>query len=223
MATLYLVATPIGNLKDITLRALDTLKAVDVILCEDTRTTLKLLGKYGIKKRLMVHENHNETESAEGIIKLLNDGKNLAIVSESGTPIISDPGFTVVRKIKETTEHNVVSIPGASAITTALTASGLPPYPFTFIGFLPKTVKFHKVLDKYIARKETFLFFESPRRIKSVLDYIAQKYPIASVCIARELTKIHEQIVTKKATEIAQLLGNEIPLKGEFTVVVLSE
>lgn len=220
MSKLYIVSTPIGNLKDITLRALDVFRDVSHIFCEDTRTTGSLLAKYGIKNNLHRYDTINEKVSAPGILNLLNQGLDCAIVSDGGTPIISDPGFEVVRVIKDDGKHTIIPIPGASAVLTALVASGLPPTPFVFLGFLGKKETQLTIIDKYIEEENTVIFYESPKRIARTCEYIANKFPTSNVCIARELTKLHEQIITQKAKEIISLLENQIAIKGEFTVIV---
>ncbi|HOU76348.1 MAG TPA: 16S rRNA (cytidine(1402)-2'-O)-methyltransferase [Candidatus Dojkabacteria bacterium] len=220
MSKFYIVSTPIGNLKDITLRAIDVLRDVKHIFCEDTRTTGSLLAKYGIKNNLHRYDTINEKVSAPGIINLLNQGLDCALVSDGGTPIISDPGFEVVRLIKSTTSHTIIPIPGASAILSALVASGLPPTPFVFLGFLGKKESQLMEINKHIEDDNTVIFYESPKRIVRTCKYIASKFPSAYVCIARELTKLHEQIITNTAKDTVLLLGNQISIKGEFTVIV---
>lgn len=217
---LYIVSTPIGNLKDITVRALDVLKSVDYVFCEDTRVTSRLLSKYGISTKLRRHDNFKEQVSAKGIVKLLDDGHDVAIVSDGGTPVMSDPGYRAINLVIKKGEHKVVVVPGASAILTALVASGLPPTPFTFLGFLPKGKESQKVLQKYLLTGDTIIFFESPKRVKTTLEYISSKFPTTEICIAREMTKLFEQTKTGKINEVLTLLGKEIPEKGEFTFVV---
>ena len=174
MSKLFIVATPIGNLKDISLRALRVLKEVDLILCEDTRETKKLLDKYGIKKELLSYHSHSKLSKVEKIFELLGEGKNLALVSDAGTPGISDPGTVLVSKIKEKFGENVqvIPIPGATALITALSASGLATHEFTFLGFLPHK-KGRETLFKEIAgAKRTYAFYESPHRIIKTLESV---------------------------------------------------
>src|SRR5690554_5265015 len=167
--TLYLVSSPIGNLKDITLRALEVLKAVDIILCEDTRITQKLLHAYDIQVPLKSYQKFNERSMVEEVVRYLNDGQSVALVSDAGTPLISDPGYILVEALLEH-DFNVVSIPGASAALAALITSGIPTQPFTFIGFLPRKVsEINAVLTQYKNRQETLIIYESPNRIDKTL------------------------------------------------------
>src|SRR3989338_10357706 len=241
MSKFYVIATPIGNLGDITLRALETLKSVDLILCEDTRETKKILDKYGINKPTMsypsddvVGKNYRQSKFAK-ILELLEAGKDLALVSDAGTPGISDPGAMLVSKIKEinkgrtlkefpqgpTLEIQVIPIPGASAVIAALSASGLPIHEFTFLGFLPHK-KGRETLFKEIAQaKRTYAFYESPHRIIKTLESLVKFCPKKKVCIARELTKIYEEFKTGPAEEVLEyLIKNPIKQKGEVTVLV---
>lgn len=220
MSKLYIVSTPIGNLKDITLRALDVFRNVAHIFCEDTRVTGLLLSKYGIKSHMHRYDTINEKVSAPGILKLLDEGFDCALVSDGGTPVIADPGFEVVRLVKNKSNHTIIPVPGASAILSALVASGLPPTPFVFLGFLGKKESQLTVIDKYIEEGNTTIFYESPKRIVQTCKYIATKFPTAYVCLAREMTKLHEQIITQNAKDTLQLLGDKIAIKGEFTVIV---
>ncbi len=223
MAKFYVVATPIGNMGDITLRALEVLKEVDLILCEDTRETGKILNKYGIKKPTMSYHAQSKLAKTDKIFELLEEGKNLALVSDAGTPGISDPGAMLVSQIKEKFESNVevVPIPGATALITALSASGLPTHEFTFLGFLPHK-KGRETLFKEIAdSKRTMAFYESPHRILKTLESLQKFCPNKKVCIARELTKIYEEFKTGTAQELLEYLTkNPIKQKGEFTVLV---
>ena len=214
MSKLYIVSTPIGNLKDITLRALDVFRNVSHIFCEDTRVTGLLLSKYGIKSHLHRYDTINEKVSAPGILKLLNEGYDCALVSDGGTPVISDPGFEVVRVVKDDGKHVIIPIPGVSAVLTALVASALPPTPFVFLGFLGKKESQLAVIDKYVEEENTVIFYESPKRIIRTCEYIANKFPNSDVCIARELTKLHEQIITKNSKEIVSLLEIKLPSKA---------
>ncbi len=224
MSKFYVVATPIGNMGDITLRALETLKSVDLILCEDTRTTGKLLSKYEIKKPTMSYHAQSKLAKTDKIFDLLKEGKNLALVSDAGTPGISDPGAMLVSKIKETfsdEEVQVVPVPGASAVITALSACGLPTHEFTFLGFLPHK-KGRETLFKEIAESErTMVFYESTHRILKTLEALAKFCPDKKVCIARELTKIYEEFKLGTASEVLEYLEkNPVKQKGEFTVIV---
>lgn len=224
MSKFYVVATPIGNMGDITFRAIETLKSVDLILCEDTRETGKLLHKYEIKKPTMSYHAQSKLAKTDKIFELLKEGKNLALVSDAGTPGISDPGAMLVSKIKEAftvDEVQVVPIPGASAVITALSASGLPTHEFTFLGFLPHK-KGRETLFKEIANSErTMVFYESPHRILKTLEALIKFCPDKKVCIARELTKIYEELKTGTPEEILEYLEkNKVKQKGEFTVIV---
>lgn len=224
MSKFFVVATPIGNMGDITLRALEVLHEVDLILCEDTRDTVKILNKYGIKKPTMSYHAQSKLAKTDKIFELLEEGKDLALVSDAGTPGISDPGAMLVSKIKEkftTDEVQVIPIPGATAVITALSASGLPTHEFTFLGFLPHK-KGRETLFKEIAQsKRTMVFYESPHRILKTLESLAKFCPDKKVCIARELTKIYEEFKTGSASELLKYLTeNPVKQKGEFTVIV---
>ncbi|OGI57031.1 16S rRNA (cytidine(1402)-2'-O)-methyltransferase [Candidatus Nomurabacteria bacterium RIFCSPHIGHO2_02_FULL_37_13] len=224
MSKFYVVATPIGNMGDITLRAIETLKNVDLILCEDTRETKKILNKYRINKETMSYHTQSKLSKIDKIFELLEERKDLALVSDAGTPGISDPGAMLVSKIKEkfsSDEVQVIPIPGASAVITALSASGLPTHEFTFLGFLPHK-KGRETLFKEIAEtKRTMVFYESPHRILKTLESLARFCPNKKVCIARELTKIYEEFKTGSPKEVLDyLIENPIKQKGEFTVIV---
>lgn len=234
MSKFYVVATPIGNMGDITLRAIETLKSVDLILCEDTRQTKKILEKYAINKPTMsypsddvVGRNSRQSNKFAKIFELLEEGKNLALVSDAGTPTISDPGAMLVSKIKEkfnkgdASDVTVVPIPGASAVIAALSASGLPTHEFTFLGFLPHK-KGRETLFREIAEsKRTMVFYESPHRILKTLESLVKFCPNKKVCIARELTKIYEEFKTGTPTEVLEYyIKNSDKQRGEFTVIV---
>lgn len=224
MATLYIVATPIGNLEDITLRALRVLKEVDLILCEDTRTTKILLQKYGIKTPTASYHAHSTLAKAEKIFELLRGGKNLALVSDAGTPTISDPGVLLVRQIKEKfgNEVTIVPIPGPSALITALSASGISSAEFLFLGFLPHK-KGRETLFKEIAVcKRTVVFYESSHRIlKTLASLGAHLGERRNIVLARELTKVYEEFLEGTALELISIL-EKTPKKqkGEFVVIV---
>ena len=224
MSKFYVVATPIGNLGDITFRAIETLKSVDLILCEDTRVTKKLLDKYNISKPTMSYHAQSKLSKTDKIFELLGAGKNLALVSDAGTPGISDPGALLVSKIKEKftkDEVQVIPIPGASAVITALSASGLPTHEFTFLGFLPHK-KGRETLFKEIAvAKRTMVFYESPHRILKTLESLVKFCPDKKVCVARELTKIYEEFKIGTPTEVLEyFVKNKEKQRGEFTVIV---
>jgi len=223
MSKFYIVATPIGNLGDITFRAIETLKSVDLILCEDTRETKKILEKYGINNKTMSYHAQSKLAKTDKIFELLEEGKDLALVSDAGTPGISDPGALLVSKIKErfTDQVQIIPIPGPSAVIAALSASGLPIHEFTFLGFLPHK-KGRETLFKEIAEsKRTMVFYESPHRILKTLESLTKFCPNKKICLARELTKIYEELKTGSAEELLQyLIKNPIKQKGEFTVII---
>jgi len=218
----YVVATPIGNLKDISQRALDTLSEVDFVLCEDTRNTRKLLSHFGINTKTLSFHAHSTAGEIERILGMLRDGKNLALVSDAGTPAISDPGSLLVRKIRENLpEVQVVSIPGASAVITALSAIGVPSSEFTFLGFVPHKKGRETFFKKISEIEMTVVFYESKHRILKTLESLEKYLPNRRVAVARELTKIFEEIIEGSASQIKEkLLSDENKQKGEFTVVV---
>ena len=219
LSKLYLVPTPIGNLKDITLRALEVLKFVDIVAAEDTRQTLKLLNHFEIKKSLMSYHKHNEQEKSEDIIELLKEGRNIAIVTDAGTPGISDPGAVIVKKcINENIDFEV--LPGATAITTALVYSGLDTTRFLFRGFIPRENKERKILLNEIKDvKESIILYESPYRVVSTLETLLEYLGNRNVAICRELTKLHEEIKRGKIDELIDYFKNTAP-KGEFVLVI---
>lgn len=214
---LYLVGTPIGNLSDITYRAVETLKSVDVIYAEDTRNSINLLNHYSITTKLLsYHEFSNELKEDE-IINRLKNGENVAIISDAGLPVISDPGYNIaVRAIKENIP--VTPIPGASAGISALIASGLNPQPFTFIGFLDsKTTKRKKELEEFKFYKDTLIFHEAPHRLKETLEDMLEVLGDREVVIGRELTKKFEEFLRGKISELIEVADS---LKGEMIVLV---
>jgi 16S rRNA (cytidine1402-2'-O)-methyltransferase len=217
-STLYLVPTPIGNLKDITLRAIDILEKVDLILCEDTRHTKKLLTHYGINKPLVSCERFSEVRKIAYIIDQLDGGKNIALVSDAGTPTVSDPGSRIVAQIRAK-GGRVEALPGPCACITALSASGFQA-PFRFIGFFPRQKdQREKELLRMKASTDVTICYESPRRLLSMIILIKGFMPDRTLCVARELTKIHEEYIIGTADElISQLEAHEI--KGEVTVIV---
>jgi 16S rRNA (cytidine1402-2'-O)-methyltransferase len=212
---------------DITLRARETLKSVDLILCEDTRETKKILNKYSINKPMMSYHARSKLAKTDKIFALLDEDKNLALVSDAGTPGISDPGAMLVSQIKvKFQEKNiqVIPIPGATAVIAALSASGLPTHEFTFLGFLPHK-KGRETLFKEIAgAKRTYVFYESPHRILKTLEALAKFCPKENqkkVCVARELTKIYEEFKTGTPEEVLEYFNkNPEKQRGEFTVIV---
>lgn len=220
MPTLYVVATPIGNLEDITFRALNILKSVNYIACEDTRVTSKLLNHYGIKgKKLISYHEHNEEKSAEKILQIL-EKEDVALVSDAGTPCISDPGYRVVKLAWEN-GFNVSPIPGAFAGAAALSASGLPSDKFLFAGFLPnKDKKREEVLLWLKNVGVTFILYESPKRVLKTLQAIEKILPNSPVVVAKELTKIHEEFIRGTAGQVIDYFEeNPDKLKGEFVIL----
>jgi len=223
MSKFYVIATPIGNMGDITLRAIETLKDVDMVLCEDTRQTRKLLEKYAINTPTMSYHAQSKLSKTEKIFEFLEEGKNLALVSDAGTPGISDPGAMLVSKIKErfVDTVEVIPIPGASAVITALSASGLPTHEFTFLGFLPHKKGRETLFNEIAESKRTMVFYESPHRILKTLESLQKFCPDKKICIARELTKIYEELKTGSPAELLKYLkDNTEKQRGEFTVVV---
>lgn len=215
---LTIVPTPIGNLADITLRALTVLKEADWIACEDTRHTKRLLDHYDISGRLMALHDHNEDKQIPEVIAKLENGESLALVSDAGMPLVSDPGFRVLRAVRAA-GLPVTVLPGASAPVTALVASGLPPYPHRFGGFLPvKKGKRGKELAAALARPETASYFESPHRLMSTLEILSELAPEQHVVVARELTKKFETIHAASAKELYEHFSNH-QAKGEIVLL----
>lgn len=214
---LYLIPTPIGNLDDITIRGLKTLELVDVILCEDTRETSKLLSKYNIRKRLVSCHEFNEDKMKDKVLNYLDSGLNVGLVTDQGTPLISDPGYKVVEFIANH-DYNIVSLPGATAFVPALTISALPPEPFTFYGFLnAKNNKQIKELESLRNHPYTIIFYEAPHRLISTLNNIKDVFGDRNICVVREISKKFEQALRGK---ISSILEMDFPLKGEFVIVV---
>lgn len=220
--TLYLVATPIGNLGDITLRALEILKTVDRIACEDTRVTAKLLQHFEIQKPLVVYQEHNEKTQSSRLVELLKSGESIALVTDAGTPCISDPGFRVVRACR-LEGIPVVPVVGASAIIGALSASGLPTNGFLFLGFLPpRSAARIKTLETYRDLPYTLVIYESCHRILKFLEEIVQVYGTRACACARELTKQHETFCVGTAPEVLESVRKQSQ-KGEFVVMIAPE
>ncbi|KYH29688.1 MULTISPECIES: 16S rRNA (cytidine(1402)-2'-O)-methyltransferase [Clostridium] len=216
---LYVVPTPIGNLKDITLRALEVLENVDLVAAEDTRQSLKLLNHFNIKKPLVSYHKFNENEKSENIIEILKEGKNVALVSDAGTPGISDPGSVIVKKcIEEGIEFDVLT--GATAVTTALVYSGLDTTKFLFRGFLPRENKDRKsIIEDLKDREETLIFYEAPHRLIKTLEFLYENLGDRQIAICRELTKIHEEIIRRNLSEAIEYYRNKEP-RGEYVLVV---
>jgi len=216
---LYLVPTPIGNLKDITLRALETLKEADIIAAEDTRQTLKLLNHFEIKKSLLSYHKYNEQIKSDKIIDLLLEGKNVALVSDAGTPGISDPGSVIVQRcIEKMIDFEV--LPGATAITTALVYSGLDTTKFLFRGFLPRENKERKVIvNELLQSQETLIFYEAPHRLIDTLTFLQEVFGDRKIAVCRELTKMYEEIYRGTIKEAVLYFMEKRP-RGEFVLVL---
>jgi len=217
---LYLVATPIGNLEDISLRALRILKEVDLIACEDTRHTARLLSHYEIHTPCESHHEYNETIHTRRLLGLLEQGKKIALVSDAGTPLLSDPGYTLVAACREA-GFEVIPIPGPSAVAAALTGSGLPTDSFFFAGFLPPRQGMRrKRLQEIAAVPATLIFYEAPHRLLAAMEDMAAILGERKACVARELTKIHEEWLRGTLSEILAELGSRAKIRGEITLVV---
>lgn len=222
--TLFVVATPIGNLGDITLRALETLKMVDVIACEDTRVTAKLLARYDIEKPLVIFHAQSGRSATSRILQLLAEGKQVALVTDAGTPGISDPGSALVREVRDRLagEVRVVPIPGVAAVTTALSAAGIPTDSFIFLGFLPHKKGRQTLFEEIATSDRTVVFYESPHRIQKTLTSLVEHLADdRRVIVARELTKIYESFVEGSAQEVmAHFVAHPDEIRGEFVVLV---
>jgi len=222
--TFYVIATPIGNLEDVTLRALRIMKEVDLILCEDTRVTRKLLSAYEIKTATMSYHAQSKIEKIEKIIEMIEEGKTIALVSDAGTPAISDPGSLLVSKIREQLpDLKIVAVPGANAAVAALSISGLPSSDFLFLGFLPHKKGRETLFKEVTASERTVVFYESPHRILKTLESLKQHLGDTGrmVVVARELTKIYEEIVRGSATEVLTYFEEHADkVRGEIVVLV---
>ena len=215
--SLYLIPTPIGNLDDITVRSLNILKTVDVVLCEDTRDTGLLLSHYDIKKKLISCHEYNEDKMVEKVVSMLKEGLNIGLVTDQGTPIISDPGYIVSKGVIEA-GYNVISLPGATAFVPALTSSGIEPSPFLFYGFLnSKSSKQKTELKSLKDLKYTIIFYESVHRMKETLENMLEVLGDRRIAVCRELSKIHEEIVRDNISNVIPLVDT---MKGEFVIVV---
>jgi 16S rRNA (cytidine1402-2'-O)-methyltransferase len=218
--TLFVVATPIGNLEDITMRALRVLREASVIACEDTRQSRKLLDHYGIAVPTVSYHDHNEAARTAELIERLRAGEHVALVSDAGTPLISDPGYRLVRAAIEA-GIAVVPIPGASAALSALAAAGLPTDAFRFCGFLPpKSGQRRKTLEDVASEACTLIFYEAPHRILETLDDIATILGSRPVVVARELTKLHEEFLRGTASQVREQLAARPAVKGEITLLI---
>lgn len=217
---LSIVATPIGNLEDITMRALKTLKECDVVLCEDTRVTGKLLSHYEIKKSLRRYDTHSSEKAHEKIVDELKEGKHVSLVSDAGTPGVSDPGVLLVRLVREE-GIKIEALPGPSAVTTAVSLAGISGNQFVFLGFIPQKKgrkTFFKSLPSF---QQPIVFFESTHRIIKTLTSLCEEFPKAKIYLGRELTKLYEEMLVGKPSEILEVLEAEpVKQKGEFVIIL---
>jgi len=217
--SLYIVATPIGNLNDMTFRAVETLKEVDIVAAEDTRTAQKLFTKFDIHTALQSFHAHSSEQSADKLVKKMKEGKSVALISEAGTPGISDPGFVLVRKAVEE-GIKVIPIPGASAVISALSASGLPTDKFVYLGFLPLKKGRQKLLESLREEARTVVFYESPHRIVKTVSELAETLgDERQIVLAREITKLHEEFFRGTLAEAVEFLNSK-KVRGEFTVLL---
>lgn len=223
MGKLFVVGTPIGNLNDITKRQLDTLKSVDIILCEDTRHSLKLLNYYQIRNKLISYHKFNEKEKTPYLIKeLIDNNKNIALITDAGMPCISDPGYVLVNKAREN-NIEVIGVGGISAVTTSLSVSGLDCKNFSFYGFFPRENKDKKNIIKEIKQSliNVFVFYESPKRIISTLEYLKEELGSFNICVCSDLTKIHEKTYYGNIDKILnELKNNDKSELGEYTFII---
>lgn len=221
MATLYLVGTPIGNLADITYRAVDILRTVDLIACEDTRVTKKLCAHYDIHAPLKSYHDHNKAQQTDYLIQQLQEGIDIALVSDAGLPLISDPGYELVVAARNN-GIRVETVPGPNAGLTALMASGLPSFTYTFLGFLPRKEKAkYDLLEQRMFQDSTLIIYESPHRVKDTLKAIYKIDAQRNVSIGRELTKKFEEIITDKVEKLLMKLDEgDILTKGEFVIII---
>ena len=220
---LYVVATPIGNLEDITFRAIETLKKVIFVLAEDTRESYKLFNRYGIKTQLISYRDQNHEKMLVKILEKLDMGLDLALISDCGTPLISDPGFKLIRELRER-KYDVVSIPGPSALTSALSISGLVTDKFTFLGFLPKSdIRRKKMLEEYVGIEGSIIFYESPKRLIKLLDMLKSVFGEKKVGIAKDISKMREMFFYGDISEVIKEIGTddfkENP-HGEYVVIL---
>ena len=216
--TLYIVATPIGNLEDITLRALNVLKNVDVIAAEDTRHTLGLLNHFEIKKKLISYHEYSPIERDEMVVALLEEGKDVALVSDAGMPIVSDPGAPLLKAVAEKNLPMTV-IPGACAAITALVLSAFPADRFVFEGFIPRDKSRKDVLERVISHKETTILYESPHQLKKTLEELARRIPNRRIAICKELTKVHENVERTTVSDAYEKRKDE-EIRGEYVLIL---
>lgn len=220
MGTLYIVGTPIGNLEDITLRALETLKSVDLVLCEDTRVTRKLLNRFEISKSTLSFHEHSDVKKFEAILEKLEAGANLGLVTDAGTPGVSDPGNALVKAAREA-GHQVVPIPGVAAVTALVSVAGHDMSQFTFFGFPPHKKGRQTFFQKLVAGDTPGVYFESPHRVVKNLELLNELAPERRILVGRELTKMFEQIFEGTVTEVKEyFLEHPEKIKGEFTLIL---
>ncbi len=215
--SLYLIPTPVGNMEDITLRCINTLRMVDLLLCEDTRVTGELLSKLDIKKKLIHSDDHTEDGLKEMVVEKLKEGLNIGLVTDRGTPIISDPGYKIVEFVAKN-GYNVISLPGPTAFVPALVSSGINPSPFLFYGFLnSKESKREKELESLKKLPYTIIFYEAPHRIKSMLESLLKVFGDRKIALNREISKRYEEIIRDNISNVLEIVDT---LKGEMVVVV---
>ena len=218
-STLYLVATPIGNLGDITFRAIDTLKTVDLIAAEDTRRTIKLLNHYEIKTSMISYHQHNRKSAGEKILTLLAEGKNIALVTDAGMPCISDPGYELVHDARQQ-QFNVECIPGACAAVTALALSGFDSTYFVFEGFLPKeSNQIKQRLEILSNESRPIILYETPHRLEKTIKMLTKAFSDRKICLANEITKLHEKVIIDSAESIYAYISDNPP-RGEYVIII---
>ncbi len=218
--TLFIVATPVGNLEDITFRAVRTLKEVDLIAAEDTRHSRKLLLHYGIDTKLISCHEYNEVDKIPGIIKDLKNGLDIALISDAGTPTISDPGYKLVTSVAKE-KISIIPIPGCNAAITGLSVAGLPTDSFLFLGFLPKKKqKQRQALEILKIQTPTLIFYESPKRVKNLVNTMLNIFGDRKACLAREITKLHEEYIRGQLSEILKILEEKKSIKGECSLFI---
>lgn len=217
---LYVVATPIGNLGDMTFRAVEIMKSVQVILAEDTRVTAKLLKYYEIDVPTISYRDQNHKKIVNKVKEFLDIGNDIALVSDAGTPTISDPGYKLVAELRDA-GYEIITIPGASAVIAALSISGLPTDKFTFVGFLPKSeTKQRKIIEQYGELDATLVIYESPYRVVQLLELVKDVLGERDIAIGRDLTKMYEEVIKGSVDDVTGKLGKMDKVKGEFVVMI---
>jgi 16S rRNA (cytidine1402-2'-O)-methyltransferase len=220
MGTLHVIATPIGNLDDVTPRAVETLKSLDLLLAEDTRVTARLLDRYGLRVPMEPYREDLHFKKVSRVVELLRDGKNVGLVSDAGTPAIADPGYRLVRDVLEAApETSVVPIPGPSAVAAALSVSGMPADQFLFLGFPPHKKGRNAFFKEALAQSRTVVLYESTHRIAKALEAIAAAAPDRKLCVGREITKLHETFYRGTAAEVIAGIERTSD-KGEFVIII---